>query len=63
MIGLTNLGLGSGWSALIVGGIVALIGAVLVMLGRKNVKPRMLPPERTAHQLWQDAELVKEQVR
>lgn len=59
MIGLTNLGLGSGWSALI----VALIGAVLVMLGSKNMKPRMLRPERTAHQLWQDAELVKEQVR
>jgi hypothetical protein len=63
VIGLTNLGLGAGWSALIVGVVVALIGGILVMRGTKNMKPKNLTPERTATQLSRDAELVKEQVR
>ena len=54
---------GAGWAALIVGAAVAIIGAVLLKKGFDQMKASNLMPERTTHQLKQDAELAKEQVR
>ena len=49
--------------ALIVGGIVAIIGAIMLQKGRRNLQPGNLAPQRTAESLQRDAELVKGQVR
>jgi hypothetical protein len=62
VIALTEI-MGAGWAALIVGVAVAVIGAVLLKKGADQMKASNLMPERTAHQLKQDAELAKEQVR
>jgi protein-S-isoprenylcysteine O-methyltransferase Ste14 len=62
VIALTEL-VGPGWASLIVGVAVAVIGAVLLKKGADQMKASSLMPERTAHQLKQDAELAKEQVR
>lgn len=62
VIALTEF-VGPGWASLIVGVAVAAIGAVLLKKGADQMKASNLMPERTAHQLKQDAELAKEQVR
>jgi hypothetical protein len=62
VIALANL-IGAGWAALVVGLVLAIIGAVLVRKGASDLSPAKLTPERTAHQVTQDAYLVKEQVR
>ena len=62
VIALTEL-VGPGWASLIVGVAAAAIGAVLLKKGADQMKTSNLMPERTAHQLKQDAELAKEQVR
>ena len=54
-------GIGLGWASLIVGVILAVIGAVLVKKGTANMSN--LTPERTVNQVSQDATMVKEQVR
>lgn len=56
-----NDGIGVGWASLIVGVILAIIGAVLVRKGTSDMTD--LTPERTVNQVSQDANLVKEQVR
>jgi hypothetical protein len=53
--------LGGGWAALIVGVILAVIGAILVKKGTDSMSN--LTPERSVNQVSQDANLVKEQVR
>lgn len=62
VIALTEF-VGPGWASLIVGVAVAAIGAVLLKKGADQMKASNLMPERTAHQIKQDAELAKEQVR
>jgi hypothetical protein len=62
VIALTEI-MGPGWAALVVGLVVAVIGAVLLKKGADQMKVSNLMPERTTHQLKQDAELAKEQVR
>lgn len=62
IVGLTNLGLGAGWASLLVGVVVAGIGAALLMRGIQNVSPSGLAPERIQEQLRQDADAVKEQI-
>ena len=62
VIALTEL-VGPGWASLIVGVVVAAVGAVLLKKGADQMKTSNLMPERTAHQLKQDAEFAKEQVR
>lgn len=52
-----------GWAALIVGVVIAVIGVALLAKGRKDLDPTNLVPNRTAHQLRRDGELVKEQTR
>jgi len=54
-------GLGVGWASLIVGVLLAIAGALLVKKGASSMSN--LKPERSAHQVAQDANLVKEQVR
>jgi Putative Actinobacterial Holin-X, holin superfamily III len=49
--------------ALIVGGVVAIIGLIMLQKGRRNLKPVNLAPRRTAASLQRDAEFVKEHVR
>jgi hypothetical protein len=56
-----DTGIGMGWASLIVGVILAVIGALLVKRGTSNMTN--LTPERTVNQVSQDANLVKEQVR
>jgi protein-S-isoprenylcysteine O-methyltransferase Ste14 len=62
VIALTEF-VGPGWASLIVGVVVAVLGAVLLKKGADQMKTTNLMPNRTAHQLKQDAELAKEQVR
>ena len=50
-------------AALIVGVIVAIIGAVMLQKGRSNLKSTNLAPQRTAESLRRDKEFVKEQVQ
>ena len=54
-------GIGPGWASLIVGVLLAVIGAVLVRRGTAQMTD--LTPERTVNQVSQDAALVKDQVR
>ena len=55
--------MGPGWAALIVGVVLALIGAGLLAKGRSDLKPDNLMPSRSAHELREDTRLVKEQTR
>lgn len=50
-------------AALIVGGIVAIIGAIMLQKGRSNLQPGNLAPQRTADSLQHDKEFAKEHVR
>ena len=54
-------GIGLGWASLIVGVILAIIGAILVKKGTSNMSN--LAPDRSMNQVSRDANLVKEQVR
>jgi len=53
-------GIGMGWASLIVGILLAVIGAIL--LKRATTNMTKLTPERTVHQVSQDANMVKEHV-
>ena len=46
-------------AALIVGGVVLLIGAAMVMGGKKKLKPSALMPDRTEDQLRKDSNMIK----
>ena len=59
---LTEAGLQRWLAALIVGGVVAVIGFLLVRKGQKDLAATHLAPERTAANLRKDLDLVKEQV-
>ena len=63
VIALTELGLAPGWSALIVGGVVAIIAFVLIYKGMNDLKASSLAPTRTVESLRRDAHIVKEQAR
>ena len=63
VIALAELGLAPALSALIVGGIVAIIAFALIYKGTNDLKVGNLAPTRTADSLRRDAEMVKEQVR
>ena len=55
--------IGTGWAALIVGGVIALIGIALLLKGRSELDPANLTPNATARQLREDGKLVKDQTR
>ncbi|WFP62196.1 MULTISPECIES: phage holin family protein [unclassified Mesorhizobium] len=63
VIALARLGLGTGWSALLVGVIVAVLGVFLLRTGMASMAPSELAPDRTQEQLKRDANVIKEQAR
>ena len=46
-------------AALIVGGIVTLIGVIMLATGRRKLEPRSLAPHRTAASITKDTEMIK----
>lgn len=63
VIALAKAGLGEGWSSLLVGVVVALLGIVLLRSGRAMLTTSDLTPDRTQEQLKRDARVVKEQLK
>ena len=63
VIALANAGLGTGWSSLLVGVIVAGLGVFLLRSGAASMNPSDRAPERTQGQLKQDVGVVKEQIK
>lgn len=63
VIALSELGLAPALSALIVGGIVAIIAFALIYKGMNDLKASNLAPTRTVESLRRDAHMVKEQAR
>jgi len=63
VLALTEMGWGPALSALVVGGVVAIIGFILISAGMKNLKASSLAPTRTTEALKRDANMVKEQAR
>jgi hypothetical protein len=57
---LAEAGLGAGWSALIVGGVLALIAIALAVKGQNDLKLSSLAPSRTARNVRRDMSSVKE---
>jgi membrane protein implicated in regulation of membrane protease activity len=57
----------AGWqpstAALMAGGAALLIGLVLLLIGVKRVRAGTFVPQRTIHQLQEDASVAKRQVR
>lgn len=62
VVALTNMGLGAGWSSLIVGVVVGVIGVFLLQQGRSLLGEGLIP-KRTQTQVQRDAEMLKEQVK
>jgi drug/metabolite transporter (DMT)-like permease len=63
VIALTELGLAPALSALIVGGVVAIIAFALIYKGMNDLKASNLAPTRTVEALRRDADMVKEQAQ
>ena len=63
VIALSELGLAPALSALIVGGVVAIIAFALIYKGINDLKASNLAPTRTVESLRQDAHMVKEQAQ
>lgn len=57
------LGIGFGWASLIVGVVMALVGAFLLKKGKDNLSPSAMTPDRTTRQVGKDVQLVKEETR
>ena len=57
-----GFGISAGWAALIVGGIILLICAILVAVGASRLKASSLAPTRTVENVKRDAHAVKEAV-
>jgi FtsH-binding integral membrane protein len=51
-----------GLSALIVGVVVIVVGAILIQSGRSQLKQVNVVPERTIESIQEDAALVKEKI-
>jgi hypothetical protein len=63
VIGLTEAGIPAGWSALIVGVVVAVIAYILIHKGTSDLKAGNLAPDRTLSSLKRDAQVAKEHAR
>lgn len=55
--------LGAGWASLLVGGVLAAIGGLMVAKARKELAMRSLVPDRTLDQASKDVQLAREQAR
>ena len=62
VFGLIEAGWDAWLSALVVGLVVVVIGAVLVLRARESLKPANLAPRRTVETLKEDQEWAKEQI-
>lgn len=60
VVAITELGLAAGWSAVIVGGILAIIAFAMVAKGVNDLKVSSLAPTRTVKNVQRDADVVKE---
>lgn len=58
---LTEAGIGPGWSALIVFGVLAVIALILIMSGRSSLKAASLAPSRTMKNVRRDANVLREE--
>ena len=63
VIALAELGLAPALSALIVGGVVAIIAFALIYKGMNDLKASNLAPTRTVEALRRDAHMIKEQTQ
>ncbi len=63
VIGITEAGVPAGWSALIVGAVVAAIAYILIHKGTSDLKAGNLAPSRTMDSMKRDAHVAREQVR
>lgn len=63
VIALSKTALGPGWSSLLVGVLVAILGFILLRTGSANMKPSELTPDRTTAQLKRDASAIKDQIK
>ena len=61
--GLERAGFAPHWAALMVGGGALLIGLILGLIGMNRLKADNLVPNRTIHQLREDASAAKRQMR
>jgi hypothetical protein len=59
---IANAGMPALWSAVIVGGILALIALGLASKGINNLKASNLAPEKTARATMRDATMIKEKI-
>jgi hypothetical protein len=55
-------GMANYWSALLVGGVVLILGIILLLVGISRLKIENIMPSKTVHQLQRDASVAKEQV-
>ena len=62
VFGLIKAGWEAWLSALVVGLVVVVIGAILVLRARESLKPANLAPRRTVETLKEDQEWAKEQI-
>jgi hypothetical protein len=51
------------WSALIVGGVVLILGLALLAFGSSRLRPANMIPSRTIHQFQRDASVAKDQFK
>lgn len=61
VIGL-GMAIGYGWSALIIGVLVVIAGAVMLMVGINKLKRMSLVPEKTATQIRETKQWMKRQI-
>lgn len=54
---------GAGWASLIVGGVLAILGAIMVARARSDLKTASLMPHRTMEQTSRDAQMAREQIQ
>lgn len=57
---ITELGVTAGWSALIVGGVFAVIAILMLLKGKNDLSATSLAPTKSARNLRRDAMAVKE---
>jgi hypothetical protein len=61
--GLETTGLASYWSALAIGGGTFLLGLIILAIGMARLKAKSLMPNKTIHQLQEDAAMARRQVQ
>jgi hypothetical protein len=60
---LQSTGMAPHWAALIVGGVVVIVGLLLVAIGVSRFRAKNLVPSKTIEQLQRDAAVAKDQMR